>query len=156
MRTIKVYTDGSCSGNPGPGAFCAIILDGEKEKTLSSAFPETTNNRMELLSMIVALRELKTDLKDGVKVEIYSDSAYVINALTQGWLTSWQKNGWRSANKSPVKNQDLWLEMAELIKLGDISFFKVKGHADDKYNNMCDEVAQNLTQQMVQEQAKKS
>ena len=154
MRTIRVYTDGSCSGNPGPGAFCAIILDGEQEKTLSDAFLDTTNNRMELLSMIVALRELKDDLKSGVKVDIYSDSAYVINALTQGWLASWQKNGWRSAGKTPLKNQDLWLEMAELIKLGNISFFKVKGHADDEYNNRCDQIAQNLTQQMVQEKAK--
>ncbi|HEY3367554.1 MAG TPA: ribonuclease HI [Symbiobacteriaceae bacterium] len=137
MREVTVYTDGACSGNPGPGGWGAILMYGEHKKELSGYEPQTTNNRMEIMAAIAALQALKTPCR----VKLYSDSAYVINAFRQGWLNNWQRNGWRNAKKDPVENQDLWRELLQAQALHQMEWLKVKGHADNPYNNRCDELA---------------
>ncbi|HYG57796.1 MAG TPA: ribonuclease HI, partial [Symbiobacteriaceae bacterium] len=131
------YTDGACSGNPGPGGWGAILMYGEHRRELSGYDPATTNNRMELMAAIEALRALKRPCA----VKLYSDSAYLVNAFMQNWLGNWQRNGWVNSKKEPVENQDLWRELLALARTHRIAWTKVKGHADNVYNNRCDELA---------------
>lgn len=136
-KKITIYTDGACSGNPGPGGWGAVLLYGSHRKELSGFVPDTTNNKMELLAAVEALRALKVPCQ----VELYSDSAYLINAWKQGWLENWQKNGWKNAKKQPVENQELWQELLRLTQIHQVRWLKVKGHSDNKENNRCDEMA---------------
>ena len=137
MKDVTIYTDGACSGNPGPGGYAAILIFNDVEKEISGGEINTTNNKMELLAVIKGLETLK----EKCRVTIYSDSAYVVNSVKNGWLESWQKNGWKKADKSTVKNIDLWEKLLAQIKYHEVSFVKVKGHSDNKYNNRCDEIA---------------
>jgi len=137
--TLKVYTDGACSGNPGPGGWAAVLLYGTAKKEICGFVPNTTNNRMELLAAIQGLKAVKP--QPDLKVELYSDSAYLVNAVNQNWLTGWQQNNWRTSDKKDVKNKDLWLEIIELNRKLSPTYIKVKGHSDNKYNNRCDELA---------------
>ncbi|MGE4282389.1 MAG: ribonuclease HI [Clostridia bacterium] len=137
MKEIIIYTDGACSGNPGPGGWGAILMYGKHQKELSGFEKHTTNNRMELIAAIQALKILK----EPCNIALHSDSAYLINALNQGWLSNWEKNGWRTSAKKPVENQDLWQEIVEQCKTHNIDWEKVKGHSDNLYNNRCDELA---------------
>jgi len=139
MKTLKVYTDGACSGNPGPGGWAAVLLYAGAQKEISGSAPDTTNNRMELLAVIEGLKAVKP--QPGLKIEVLSDSAYIINAVNQKWLTGWQQNGWRTADKGEVKNKDLWTQIIELNNRLSPTYIKVKGHADDPYNNRADELA---------------
>ncbi|MDR0462403.1 MAG: ribonuclease HI [Christensenellaceae bacterium] len=137
MKTVQIYTDGACSGNPGPGGWACVLLFGEHKKELSGFEPDTTNNRMEILATVKALEALK----ESVSVELFSDSSYLVNAVNNGWLDSWQQNGWRTSAKESVKNRDLWERIIELNAKFKPKYVKVKGHADNKYNNRCDELA---------------
>lgn len=137
LRSVDIYTDGACSGNPGKGGWCAVLLCGGSEKTLSGGDAETTNNRMEVLAAVKGLAALKY----GCAVRLYSDSAYLVNAVEQGWLRGWQARGWTTADNKPVKNKDLWLELLKEMKRHEVTFIKVKGHADNEYNNKCDKIA---------------
>lgn len=137
MKKVLVYTDGACSGNPGPGGWGAVLKYGEHEKELSGGAAETTNNRMELTAVIEALGMLK----EPCEVELWSDSKYVIDALEKRWVYGWQKNGWKKADKKPALNVDLWEKLLPLIALHRVSYHWVKGHADNAYNNRCDEMA---------------
>lgn len=139
MKKIEIYTDGACSGNPGPGGYGAILLYNETKKIVSGGDKNTTNNRMELMAVIQSLKTLK----ETCEVTLYTDSAYVCNAITQNWIENWQLNNWRNSQKKPVLNKDLWLELIDLLTIHKVKFIKVKGHADNKYNNMCDEIARN-------------
>ncbi len=136
-NVVTIYTDGACSGNPGAGGWGAILIHGDKYKEISGYERETTNNKMELTAVIKAIKELKKPCK----VELYSDSAYVVNAITQNWLNGWKSNGWLGSDKKPVKNQELWKELDRLLNIYDVNFNKVKGHSDNKLNNRCDELA---------------
>ena len=137
ISEVTIYTDGACSGNPGPGGWASILMAGGAKKELSGGEPDTTNNRMELMAVIQGLRALKRPCK----VDIYSDSAYVVNAFEQNWLDKWTKNGWKNSAKAEVANADLWKELAVLTATHKVTFSKVKGHADDELNNRCDELA---------------
>ncbi|MBE5754294.1 MAG: ribonuclease HI [Clostridiales bacterium] len=137
MKTVEIYTDGACSGNPGVGGYCAILIYNGVEKVVSAAEKETTNNRMELLAVIKGLE----CLKESCNVVLYSDSQYVVDAFNQKWIESWIANGWRTAGKKEVKNIDLWKTLVELTKTHNVTFIKVKGHADNEYNNRCDQIA---------------
>lgn len=137
MQTVTIYTDGACSGNPGPGGWGAILKYKETEKELSGGEAETTNNRMELTAVIEALR----CLKKSCIVELYSDSKYVIDALTLGWAASWRAKGWRKADKKPALNPDLWEVLLELTAQHEMHYHWVKGHAENEYNNRCDALA---------------
>lgn len=139
MQTLKIYTDGACSGNPGAGGWAALLIYGNRKKEISGFAPETTNNRMELLAAIEGLRAVK--MQPDLKIQLYSDSAYLVNAINNGWLAAWQQNGWRTSDRGEVKNRDLWLELVELNARLSPTFFKVKGHADNPHNNRCDELA---------------
>lgn len=139
MEKVIIYTDGACSGNPGPGGWGSILMYKENKKEISGGLENTTNNVMELTAVIEALKLLKFPCE----VEVYSDSAYVVNAFNQKWIYGWLKNGWKSSSKEPVKNKELWQELYELTKIHKITFIKVKGHADNEYNNRCDELARN-------------
>ena len=137
MKTITVYTDGACSGNPGPGGWGAILVYNGVEKTLSGGEDRTTTNRMELTGVIKALE----CLKEPCRVELYSDSKYVIDALTKGWAVGWRARGWVKSDKKPALNPDLWQRLLELCELHDVHCHWVKGHAENPYNNRCDEMA---------------
>ena len=137
LKTVDVYTDGACSGNPGPGGWAAVLRFGIHEKELSGSMPHTTNNRMEVFAVISALGALK----ERCHVRIHSDSAYVVNAFRQGWLDSWQRKGWKTADGKPVENQDLWRLMVIVVQKHQVEFIKVAGHADCEENNRCDELA---------------
>lgn len=137
MEEVTIYTDGACSGNPGPGGWGAILMMGENKKEISGGSANTTNNIMELTAVIEALKMLKRPCK----VNVYSDSAYVVNAFIQKWIYGWMKKGWKTAGNEPVKNKELWQELYELTKIHDVTFNKVKGHADNEFNNRCDELA---------------
>ena len=136
---VSVYTDGACSGNPGPGGWAAILVVGERERELSGREPQTTNQRMELMAAVAGLRALKR----ACRVTLYSDSAYMINGLKQRWYVTWRKNGWLNSNREPVKNRDLWEDLVELIedKGHEVTFGKVKGHSGHVYNERCDALA---------------
>lgn len=137
MEKVIIYTDGACSGNPGPGGWGAILMYKGNKKEISGGMTETTNNIMEVTAVIEALKQLKFPCD----VEVYSDSAYVVNAFKQKWVDNWIKNNWKTSGKSPVKNKELWQELIELTKMHKVEFIKVKGHADNEYNNRCDELA---------------
>jgi ribonuclease HI len=137
MKKIEIYTDGACSGNPGPGGWGAILTYEGAEKELSGFEENTTNNRMELTGPIMALKALKYPCM----VTIYTDSAYVFNAFTQGWIQKWESNGWQTSQKKPVENQNLWQDLLVLLEIHQVKWFKVKGHSDNEKNNRCDELA---------------
>ena len=137
MKKVTLYTDGACSGNPGAGGYGGILMYNGIEKEYSGFESETTNNRMELMAVIMGLKKLK----ENVEIDIYSDSAYVINAFTQGWIENWILNNWKNAQKKPVSNDDLWKELLTLITPHKVTWNKVKGHADNPYNNRCDQLA---------------
>ena len=137
MKKVDIFTDGACSGNPGQGGWGAILIYNGIEKEISGYCELTTNNRMELLAVIEALRLIK----ENCDLSIYSDSAYVCNAFNQNWIENWQQNNWRNSAKKEVLNKDLWLELLELLKCHSYQFIKVKGHADNEYNNRCDKLA---------------
>ena len=134
---ITIYTDGACSGNPGPGGWGAVLILGQYKKELSGTEKETTNNRMELTAAIMAL----SALKKSCCVELFSDSAYLVNAFNNDWIKNWQKNGWRNSQKKPVENKDLWEKLVMLTANHEVAFVKIKGHADNEWNNRCDELA---------------
>lgn len=137
MKEVTIYTDGACSGNPGPGGWGAVLMYGEHRKEISGGDAHTTNNRMELTGPIEAL-EL---LKQPCKVRLYSDSAYLVNAFNQHWIANWQRNGWQTSQKKLVENKELWQRLLELCRTHEVEFIKVKGHADNAENNRCDELA---------------
>lgn len=137
MKTVYIYTDGACSGNPGAGGWAAILMYNEFKKEMSGAEPMTTNNRMELCAVIYALKALN----EPCKVMLTTDSKYVSDAITKGWARSWQKNGWIKSDKKPAMNADLWQELLELLKIHDVKFNWVKGHAGHPENERCDELA---------------
>ena len=137
LKKIDIYTDGACSGNPGPGGWGAILSYNGIEKEISGYESQTTNNRMELTGPIKALEALKQPCE----VMIYTDSAYLYNAFTQGWIKKWQSNGWKNSQKKPVENQDLWMQLLELMERHQVKWHKVKGHIDNEKNNRCDELA---------------
>lgn len=139
MEEVTIYTDGACSGNPGPGGWGSILMYKETKKEISGGKENTTNNVMELTAVIEGLKLLKFPCK----VKLYSDSAYVVNAFNQKWIYGWLKNGWKNASKEPVKNKELWQELYDLTKVHEVEFIKVKGHSDNEYNNRCDELARN-------------
>ena len=139
MEEVIIYTDGACSGNPGPGGWGAILMYKDNKKEISGGNPDTTNNVMELTAVIEGLKLLKFPCK----VKLYSDSAYVVNGFNQKWIYGWIKNGWKNSSKEPVKNKELWQELYDLTKVHEVEFIKVKGHADNEYNNRCDELARN-------------
>lgn len=136
---VIIYTDGACSGNPGPGGWGAILMYKDAKKEISGGMKNTTNNIMEISAVIEALKCLKVESE----VQIYSDSAYVVNAFNQGWIYNWLKKGWKTADGKSVKNQELWQELYSLTKKHKVEFIKVKGHADNEFNNRCDEMARN-------------
>jgi len=133
----KIYTDGACSGNPGPGGWGAVILDqDDKQKNISGSEKNTTNNRMELLAAIMSLKKIKTNSE----VVIFTDSTYVKNGITE-WMKNWKKNGWKNSSKKPVKNKDLWEKLNKLCEANSVSWKWVKGHSTNEFNNLADELA---------------
>ena len=137
MKTVEIYTDGACSGNPGPGGWGAILRYKETEKELSGGAADTTNNRMELTAVIEALALLK----EPCVVELYSDSKYVIDGLSKGWAKGWQKRGWIKSDKKPALNPDLWERLLALTDRHEMHYHWVKGHASNEKNNRCDQLA---------------
>lgn len=137
MKTVTLYTDGACSGNPGPGGWGVILEYNGTEKELSGGESQTTNNRMELTAVIRGLQALK----EPCNVALYSDSKYVIDGLQKGWAESWRKNSWKKADKKPALNPDLWEILLELTHIHQMSYHWVKGHAENPKNNRCDELA---------------
>ena len=136
-KRVIIFTDGACSGNPGPGGWGAVLLYGAHRKEMRGYAANTTNNRMELLAAVEALQALKQPCI----VDLYSDSAYLINAWQQNWLKNWQRNGWKNAKKQAVENQDLWQQLLALARVHQVVWHKVKGHSDNEENNRCDELA---------------
>lgn len=134
---VDIYTDGACSGNPGPGGWAAILLYGDHRKEISGAEQSTTNQRMELRAAIEGLKALRRP----VQVRLHSDSSYLINAFNQGWIERWQKNGWQTAAKKPVSNKDLWQQLLTAARHHEVEWIKVRGHADDEWNNRADALA---------------
>ncbi|AEY66266.1 ribonuclease HI [Clostridium sp. BNL1100] len=137
MKQVEIYTDGACSGNPGAGGWGAVLMYGEHKVEISGFEKSTTNNKMELTAAYEALKRLK----EPCKVNLYSDSAYLVNAFLQGWLDKWIKNGWKRNKNEEVKNIELWKELVRLADIHEIKWIKVKGHADNVYNNRCDKLA---------------
>jgi len=144
MEEVTIYTDGACSGNPGPGGWGSILMYKDNKKEIYGGKADTTNNVMELTAVIEGLKLLKFPCR----VKLYSDSAYVVNAFNQKWIYGWIKNGWKNASKEPVKNKELWQELYDLTKVHEVQFIKVKGHADNEYNNRCDELARNAIKEI--------
>jgi ribonuclease HI len=139
LPQVIIYTDGACSGNPGPGGWGCVLINGQRVKELSGGEADTTNQRMELQAAVSAL----SALKQPCRVQLYSDSAYLINGFRQHWLEKWQSNGWLNAKRQPVENQDLWRPLLELSHVHQVEWLKVKGHAGDHYNEICDQLARN-------------
>lgn len=137
MKTVYMYTDGACSGNPGPGGWGAILKYGNAQKELSGADKLTTNNKMELTAVIMALRALK----EPCEVILTTDSKYVVDGIEKGWAKSWQRNGWKKADKKPALNRELWEELLSLLETHRVKFNWVKGHAGHPENERCDEMA---------------
>ena len=136
-KQIKIYTDGACSGNPGPCGYGAILMYEENKKEISGGEKETTNNKMELMAAIVALETLK----EPCDVLLYSDSAYLVNAYNQNWIEGWKKKNWKNSTKQDVKNRELWERLEKQTAIHNVKFIKVKGHSDNEFNNRCDELA---------------
>ena len=147
MTKVEIYTDGACSGNPGPGGWGAVLMSCGKTKELSGSEAMTTNNRMELCAIIFALEALNRPCN----VKLYSDSAHVINAFEQHWIEGWKRNGWKNKAKADVANKDLWMRLLVQVEKHEIEFIKVKGHADNVYNNRCDELAVMASKQITKE-----
>lgn len=137
MKSVAVYTDGACSGNPGPGGWGAILIYGGRRREMSGGEPSTTNNRMEMTAIISAL----SALKEPCAVELYSDSRYVLDAIEKGWAARWRRNGWMRNKKDPALNPDLWETLLNLLEVHDVRCHWVKGHADNPHNNRCDALA---------------
>ena len=137
MKEVTIYTDGACSGNPGPGGWGAILIFQGKQKEFSGGAKNTTNNIMEMTAVIEALKMLKEECI----VKIYSDSAYVVNAFNENWIEGWIAKGWQNSKKEPVKNKELWKELISLTNKHKVTFIKVKGHSTDELNNRCDFLA---------------
>jgi len=138
MREITIYTDGACSGNPGPGGWGAVLLWEDHKKEIYGGERETTNQRMEIKAVIEALKAVKVS---GWEAHVHSDSAYVVNAFQQNWIKNWQRNGWKNSKKEAVANQDLWKELITLMEKSHVTLHKVKGHAGNEWNERCDELA---------------
>ena len=136
-KEVSIYTDGACSGNPGPGGWGAVLIYRGQEKELSGYYSESTNNRMELTAALKALQALKVPCR----VKLYTDSAYLCNGFNSGWTMAWERNGWINSKKKPVENQDLWMALVNETKMHNVEWIKVKGHADNAYNNRCDKLA---------------
>ncbi|MCI9247296.1 MAG: ribonuclease HI [Clostridia bacterium] len=145
MDKVTIYTDGACSGNPGPGGWGSILMSGSNQKEISGGKKDTTNNIMELTAVIEALKLLKRPCE----VDLYSDSAYVVNAFLQDWISGWLKNNWINSSKEEVKNKELWQELVSLTQTHKVTFHKVKGHSDNEYNNRCDELARNAIKDLA-------
>ena len=145
-KTVNIYTDGACSGNPGPGGWGAILEFGPHRKELSGFVAGTTNNRMELFAAISALGALK----EPCNVRLYSDSNYLVQAFNDHWIDNWKRNGWKTSNGTKVENQDLWFILMAQTKKHNVEFIKVKGHADHPENNRCDELAREAVQQLME------
>lgn len=137
MKQVILYTDGACSGNPGVGGWGAVLMFKGAEKCISGAEKDTTNNRMELFAVISGLE----CLKEPCEVTVYSDSAYTVNAFNNGWIYAWERDGWKKSDNKQVLNTDLWKRLLALTRLHSVKFVKVKGHADNEYNNICDKLA---------------
>ena len=135
---VTIYTDGACSGNPGPGGYGAILMYGQHKKELSGGDPNTTNNRMELMGVITALKALNRPCQ----VDLYTDSQYVVNAIEKGWAKKWQANGWMRNKKDKALNPDLWQSLLNLLEIHQVTFHRVKGHGENAYNNRSDELAE--------------
>ncbi|MCM1305707.1 MAG: ribonuclease HI [Bacteroides sp.] len=144
-KTVEIYTDGACSGNPGAGGWAAVLLYNGHSKEISGGEVDTTNNRMELTAIIEGLNMLK----EPCKVTLYSDSAYSVDPFLKDWISGWIARGWRTASKSPVKNVDLWKKLLALTSKHDVTFVKVKGHADNELNNRCDMLARTAIKQLT-------
>jgi len=134
---VNIYTDGACSGNPGPGGWAAILIANGKELEISGGTAQTTNNQQELTAAIEGLNRLKRPCN----VTLYSDSAYLVSAFNNHWLEKWQRNGWKNAAGKAVSNQELWQQLLDITAIHRVTWVKVNGHADDKYNNRCDKLA---------------
>ena len=147
MKHVDIYTAGSCRNNPGPGGWGAILVYGNRERAVSGGEPMTTNNRMELMAVISAL-EL---LKEPCSVTVTSDSKYVCDAMTKGWAVSWEKKGWKKADRSPALNPELWERLLRLCEVHEVEFVWVKGHAGHPYNERCDGMAQDESGKFVTE-----
>ena len=145
MKNITLYTDGACSGNPGAGGWACVLIFNDNKKEMSGGESLTTNNKMELLAVINGLKALK----EPCNVEIFSDSAYVVNAFLNDWIGNWIKNGWKTVNKKEVLNQELWKELIKLTEIHSIHWNKVKGHSDNELNNRCDELARNEVEKIL-------
>jgi len=137
LKHVTIYTDGACSGNPGPGGWAAILKFGTVEKEISGGLNNTTNNRMELLAVIKAL----SALKEKCNVSFYSDSKYIVDAVNKGWLKKWKTNNWKRSNKEKALNVDLWEKLLPLLEKHKIQFLWTQGHANDEFNNRCDKLA---------------
>lgn len=137
LKKVTLYTDGACSGNPGRGGYGGILFYGDYKREYSGGELQTTNNRMEITAVIVGLERLKYPCE----VDVYSDSAYTVNAFLQGWIYNWKKNGWKKADGKQVQNVDLWERLLSLTQKHKVTFHKVAGHADNEWNNRCDELA---------------
>ena len=137
MKAVSIWTDGACSGNPGPGGWAAILRCGDAEKVLSGGDAVTTNNRMELTAVIRALEALK----EPCAVTLYSDSRYVVDAMTRGWAESWRRRGWMRTKTEPAKNQELWERLLALCERQQVEWIWVRGHAENELNRRCDALA---------------
>lgn len=144
MKKVTIYTDGACSGNPGIGGWGAILMYGSAKKEISGASEMTTNNRMEMMAAINALKMLK----EPCEVELFTDSAYLSNGFNQGWILNWLKRGWKKANGDSVENRELWENLLELSRQHKVTWIKVKGHADNEFNNRCDKLARDAVQKL--------
>ena len=137
IKKVEIFTDGACSGNPGPGGYAAILMYNGQEKEIVGAEKDTTNNKMEMMAVLKGLEQLKYPCD----VTIYSDSTYVVDSVEKGWLFGWKKKNWIKADKKPVKNVELWQQMLKYMSIHNITFVKVKGHSDNEFNNRCDRLA---------------
>ena len=137
MKRVTIYTDGACSGNPGLGGWAAILMFKQIKKEISGSAENTTNNRMEITAALMGLKALK----ERCIVDIYTDSAYLSNTFNENWIVNWIARGWKKADKKPVENSDLWKELIELTDKHTVTWHKVKGHADNEFNNRCDKLA---------------
>ena len=144
MKRVEIYTDGACSGNPGPGGWAAVLRYRNAEKEIFGAENDTTNNRMELTAVIKALETLH----EVCEVDLYTDSAYVANAYNNGWIFSWIKHDWMTSAKKPVENKDLWMSLLKQTNVHKVHFNKVKGHSDNALNNRCDELARKAIKEL--------
>lgn len=144
MKKIEIYTDGACSNNPGDGGWACVLIYNGVQKKLCGAESNTTNNRMELMAVIKAFEALK----EPCEIDLYSDSAYVVNAFLQDWITSWMMNNWKTKGKDRVKNVELWQNLVSLIKKHKVTWHKVKGHSDNEMNNLCDQLARGAIEKL--------